>query len=1084
MNRHYLSFRNRRPPWVTLICCGLWLVLLAGKADAGDLKSARHLLNRFCSECHSGSNAEAHLDLNQLSAEPAFGTQFRTWEKVIERLQDRRMPPSDAQQLTDSERRELIENVGDALDAYIQEHAGDPGRVVIRRLTSAEYAYLIEDLTGLDLIDDQDVASDAVGGAGFTNAGEAQFVEDATLERYLAAAKKVAAHAVIGAGPLVFDVNPGMTGRELSAIHRIQEIYRQHGFRTAAGEGGKPFGLEIYPTAFYVAWRFRHRLALEQPNATLPQLARENGLEPRFAEYVYSVLSASTHSFPIIEIVERWRDLPAPGSTSDQAVRDECREVYDRLRYWQHLLASSSSDEEEASVLTGDVELTSESSFKATLNWPEGASSASFELSVLPVANAAAKPLVRWRNPRLRFRRDRKWTPYESLRSIVALSSANNVQFGHHPMGAELDANDFVLGETEKLEVDFPIPSGATSAQLVVDVVLDVKHGDESVVRCTVSDGINPGETVAATGTYSTLLADPDGATYRWLKPGIQEFAQQLPEISHREPAPSDRDPIPAPFDGTYNCAERNYFHAKVKYHRDDQFLVRYLLDDATRRRLDDAWADLVTSFDYHDEFLSVVARKFGLPASRRVAEMDESWIAKLPAEPRAYIERLHDDYVGAQRALVVAQLPHVEQALEFAERAWRRPLTREERERLGAFYSRLREKDQLEHAPALRLLLARILVAPAFLYLAEAPPASPAAAPLSAWELASKLSFFLWSSVPDDELRQAASAGRLHDPAVLAEQARRMLRDPKARRLATEFYGQWFGFYRFDRHRGIDAVRFPEFSDSIKQAMYDEAVSFFTYVVREDRPVHEILFADYTFVNAELSRHYGLPMKDSREIAKIDGTGKFHRGGLLRLGAVLTVTSAPLRTSAVKRGDWILRRVLGTPVPPPPADAGSIAADDVQTDGLSLKQRLEVHRRNATCMNCHSRMDPLGFALENYDPIGRWRDRYRDGQPIDAGGVLNDGVEIAGTDGLLDYLNEHRRQFYQTMSVRLLSYALGRAELASDRPLLTEVTDELEHSGKLSDAVARIVASRQFRYGRGSNPATETDSRTTGKQP
>lgn len=1048
-----------------VICCLLGPAMLAEAARADEF-AARPLVVRFCGDCHGGEGAEAHLDLEQLSAQPEFATRFRTWEKVIERLNDGRMPPAESPQPSEAQRRELTEAVARALEMYVNEHAGDPGRVVMRQLTSAEYAYSIEDLTGLNLIDQHDFVSDAVGGAGFTNAGDAQFVQDATLERYLEAAKKVAAHAVIGAGPLEFDVDPGQTGQELSAIRRIQAIYRRHGFRTASGEGGKPFGLELYPTAFYVAWRFRHRQALSQPDSTLADLARENGLEPRFAEFINSVLTEPTQSFPTSEIVSRWRDLPGPDGASDPDVRAACGELYDRLRSWQQLLASASSDEEEAPVLTADVELTSTRSFKATLNWAGEATSAQIELSVLPVAKTEAKSLVLWHKPRIRFRKNRKWTPYQPLRSVLPPENAGGLSFGRHPAGIEIDRNDFVLGETEKLVLDFPIPSGATSAQLAVDVALDLKHGDECVVRCTVSDGANPGETVAATGTYSALLADPDGATYLWLKPGIHEFARKLPEISHREPAPSDRDPIPAPFDGAYNTAERNHFHAKIKYHRDDQFLVEHLLDDSTRRRLDEAWTDLLTSFDYHDEFFHVVTQKYHLPDDRRMATLDAAWVASLPAEPREFVERLHDDYIARQRALAAAEPQQLEQALEFAGRAWRRPLSEAEQDRLRAFYHDLRTK-QTDHALALRLLLARILVAPAFLYRAEASPPSSASAALSDWELANRLSYFLWSSIPDEELRQAAASGRLQDANTLADQARRMLRDPKARRLATEFFGQWFGFYRFDRHRGVDGGRFPEFTDSLKQAMYDEAVSFFTHIVRADRPLGEILFADYTFADAELARHYGLPAGELRETSKVEGAGQYHRGGLLRLGAVLTVTSAPLRTSPVKRGDWILRRVLGTPVPPPPANAGSIAADDVAGDGRTLRQRLEAHRRDATCANCHSRMDPLGFALEHYDPIGRWREQYRDEQPIDASGVLNDGTEISGPQALLDYLKEHQRQFHQTLSTRLLSYALGRTELASDQPLLNELAGELERGGKFSDLVARIVSSRQFRFRR-----------------
>jgi hypothetical protein len=252
---------------------------------------------------------------------------------------------------------------------------------------------------------------------------------------------------------------------------------------------------------------------------------------------------------------------------------------------------------------------------------------------------------------------------------------------------------------------------------------------------------------------------------------------------------------------------------------------------------------------------------------------------------------------------------------------------------------------------------------------------------------------------------------------------------------------------------------------------MYDEAVSFFEHIVREDRPAGEILFADYTFLNRQLARHYGIDREEiDRDNAPADrpllvsGVSQHRRGGLLRLGAVLTVTSAPLRTSPVKRGDWILRRVLGTPVPPPPADAGSIPPDDVLADGRTVRERLEAHRRDASCVNCHSRMDPLGFALEHFDAVGRWRDEYRDGTAIDAAGTLHDGTSISGPDGLHQYLREQEQQFQRTLCSKLLGYALGRSEIASDRPLIEQMLSGLDKDAGISGLVVYVVTSRQFR--------------------
>ena len=221
------------------------------------------------------------------------------------------------------------------------------------------------------------------------------------------------------------------------------------------------------------------------------------------------------------------------------------------------------------------------------------------------------------------------------------------------------------------------------------------------------------------------------------------------------------------------------------------------------------------------------------------------------------------------------------------------------------------------------------------------------------------------------------------------------MLADAKARRLATEFFGQWLGFYHFDQHKGVDTSRFPEFTDDVKEAMYDEAVSFFEHIIRKDRPVREILFADYTFLNKALAKFYGVKkeIKSTEQPELVEGANAFHRGGLLRLGAVLTATSAPLRTSPVKRGDWVLRRVLGTPVPPPPADAGSMPADDKLFGGLSLRARSwKQHKRNASCANCH--------LAHRSARVSRWSTtirpgagaiKYADGKPIedcgDAGG-------------------------------------------------------------------------------------------------
>ncbi len=1048
---------------LTVVLC------LSATAEEPKLPPVAHgLFKQYCFDCHGSATAEGQINLEQMSAKPAFNTSFKKWEKVAAAVEASRMPPKDAEQPTAEQREQLIKLVRGELKAAAEQNAGDPGNVVLRRLTSAEYAYAIQDLTGLDLDLDREFVSDAAGGEGFTNVGTVQFLDDSGLERYLQAAKKVADHAVIGSGPLQFFSDPGKTGLELSAINRIRQIYRDYGFRTAAGEGGVPFGLDRYPNAFFAAWRYEHRAAPGLKDTPLGEFAKDEGLSPRFVEHVHSVLTSKSVSFPTAEIVARWRLLPVPTVSNDRAeeVRALCDELYRFMSDWQVRLARAVGDDEEAPILSENtIQVRQKHSFVARFAWMEPPAKTRVQFAVLsgdPSRNVES--VVVWKNPRMRFRRlSSRRGEAEAVSEFVSEEALHAFAFGQHPRGGEVGPQDFVTVGSQSRMFDLEVPEGTRGLEVIVDVELDLARGEDCVVRASIIEGEDP----AKVKTNSALLAEPDGKAFEVWKAGVIQFARLLPQVSQREAAPSDRDPIPYPFENTYNTPERNYFHTAVKYHRDDTFLYEYLLDEAARTRLDQAWSDLLGSFEYHDILLRFTAEKYKVDlAGRTVVYLDKAWLDRVPPEAGQYLRRLRDDYLRIKQDLHSAQPRHVAEAFNFASRAWRRPLTGDEKSRLAAFYEEQRNTAKLDHTQAMRALVTRVLVAPEFLYRAERASDAKVTAALTNHELASRLSFLVWSSLPDDELRRAAAAGELSDPVQLSKQARRMLVDPKARRFATEFFGQWLGFYQFDRYRGVDSEKFPEFNESLRAALYDEAISFFEHVVRADRPVQEILFADYAFLNDELAKHYEIENASlSSASSRIENMAASHRGGLMGLGAVLAVTSAPLRTSPVKRGDWILRRVLDTPVPPPPANAGSIAADDSPADGKTVRQRLEAHRSDAACVNCHSRIDPLGFALEHYDLLGRWRETYRNGDTIDDAITFGSGPPIAGPEGLRVYLRDHQDQFYRTLITKLLAYSLGRGELASDRALVEKMTAKVRAGeGTVADLVVEIVQSRQFR--------------------
>ena len=1089
----YLRIAKRTGVQFALLC----VVLLNGggtqlnAVERDFLRTTAPLLQEFCSDCHGDRDPEAKVSFSQLLLRPDFPNNFRTWRTTGEMLQQRRMPPQDAPQPNAQQRQQMVAAVRQQLRQTAEQHAHDPGRVVLRRLTSAEYAYSIQDITGVALHHQADITGDAAGGEGFANVGAVQFMQDSTLERYLDAAKHVAAHAVIGTGPLRFFEAPGQTGLELSAIARIQKIYRDHGFRTAAGEGGEAFGLDRYAKGFFATWQFRFRQQHGDADRTLAELAIQEGIDVRFAEYLWRLLNQSSHSFPASDIAARWQQLPAsaagvPAGQFAEDIRLRCHQIHKVMHDWQTRLGQNADAKEEAPVLAaGTFSVERSKLFEMNVNWPKGTSVAHLRLKV-ESANRDGNPnaVVIWRAADVQFRDpERRLTTPEHLSTLVSNKDADRLGFGRSTGNSAIGPHDFVtVGTEQPFEFELPVQDGATSAKLTVTAEIDVQDGDDCIVRCTIAqqEETDQGKQVSA------LLANAEGAAFTHWKAGVLDFARLLPQVSHGEPAPSDRDPIPAEFDNTYNNAERNFYHYRIKYHRNDDFLVDNILDDATRRQLNAAWMDLLGSFQYHDTYVRFLAQKHAVDiGDYSIAQPDSEVINRFTGKPRATVQQLQHSYHTIQQAMQAAEVGHLDDVIEFADRAWRRPLRSEEQERLRLYYKHLRHQDQLNHRGALRTLLARILTAPDFLFRAErhhmadvSPSPDVRAVALSDWELASRLSYFLWSSAPDEQLRQCAADGTLSHPAQLTAQVRRMLKDSKSRRLATEFFGQWFGFYRFDRYRGVDPGRFPEFTDNLKAALHDEAVAFFAHIVRNDRPIHDILFADYAFLNSELAEHYGIAAGDldnrHRFVADLSGQ---HRGGLLGLGAVLTVTSAPLRTSPVKRGDWVLRRVLGTPVPPPPADAGSIPAEDVLADGLTVRMRLQAHRRDASCMNCHSRIDPLGFALEQYDTLGRWRETYRDGQAIETSGKLHDGSVLSGTDGLRKYLQQNEHLFQRTLCTKLVGYALGRRESISDVQLIEQMTAGISEGDRFSALVERLVHSPQFRYRR-SVVGQSTDTR------
>jgi hypothetical protein len=353
----------------------------------------------------------------------------------------------------------------------------------------------------------------------------------------------------------------------------------------------------------------------------------------------------------------------------------------------------------------------------------------------------------------------------------------------------------------------------------------------------------------------------------------------------------------------------------------------------------------------------------------------------------------------------------------DLARRAYRRPVTSDEIDSLMHF---VEQADTIDNG--MQLALEAILVSPRFLFRIE--PAASLNESLDDFQFASRRSYFLWSSMPDNELFALAEQHRLRDPDVLRAQIHRMLLDPKSRALTENFGGQWLQIRNLSSLQP-DPAKFPEFTNELRRDMQIETQLFFQSIIRDDRPISDFLAANYTFLNQRLAVFYGIPSVEGAQFRRVDLSPDSHRGGILTQASVLTVSSYPARTSPVLRGKWILENLLDSPPPPPPPNIPKLDETAIGA-AASMRERLEEHRSNPACKGCHARMDPLGFGLENYDAIGRWRTHDRN-LPIDASGSLPNGQSFEGPEGLKKFLLKGQDRFARCLASKLMTYALGR---------------------------------------------------------
>jgi hypothetical protein len=963
-------------------------------------QTVRPFMASYCTGCHSGPTPEASFDLQRYTTLESVVEDFGHWALVLSKLTAQEMPPKGVKQPSAELRQQVIAWINAVRKHEARKHPGDPGPVLARRLSNAEYNYTIRDLTGVDLRPAREFPIDPANQAGFDNSGESLSISPALMAKYLDAARQVANHLVLKLDGISFVPHPMLveTDRERYAIQRIVNFYDR-----------QPTDFAQY---FEAVWRYKHRVALAQPKATLASLAAQSKVSPRYLALVWEALEQTKEEVgPLVKLQAMWRELPAPKGDAPNLARAGCTQMRDYV-----------------AKIRRHTE-------KVFTNVEAPGLSANFQ----PIAVHRLRLLASHR---------RGFDP-----------SALRVAGEPLPQGFVVTRGP-TFGNREAEELKRAIAAYIKERQEDPDLVVPA------------------GERVRYEAAFARFSS-------------VFPTAFCLRERGRFYPITSmDKER----FLGAG-------FHNIMGYFRDDTPLIELILDENGKKELDTLWQEFDFIADYtvrtYSQFIYNAGEGGGLrrnvdrPSQNEFAT--EASIFRLrdqilanaapgtdPALLQAikdYFDRNNTQIRWLERARMEAEPRHLDALTKFAARAYRRPLAQEERDDILAYYRELRTQKGLTHEEALRASIASILTSPDFLYRVDLVNANLGASaktanqtaghrPLSGYSLASRLSYFLWSSMPDDELLVHAAAGDLSKPAVLAAQVRRMLKDSRARALATEFGGNWLDFRRFESHNAVDRERFPSFTNELREAMFEEPIRFITDVVQNDRPVLDLLYGNYTFVNRTLAQHYGMPTASGGqdEWVRVNNARAYGRGGLLPMAVFLTQNAPGLRTSPVKRGYWVVRRTLGEAIPPPPPVVPELPHDESKSD-LPVRDLLAKHRENKACASCHARFDSFGLTFEGFGPVGERRTKDLAGRPVDVNATFPGGAQGTGLDGLLTYIRANREQdFLNNLSEKMLVYALGRSLLISDEPLLEAMQTKLAASGyKMSALIETIVTSPQF---------------------
>lgn len=1065
------SVTNPTPPVRLLRVAAVLPALLGLGTTLGvetDMAELREILAGNCYECHGSAEAEQDVDYENMSDEELLAD-AELLDLSLFMIEENEMPPSRAEPLSDPDRKAILMGLEMALANLENANPGDPGVVVAPRVNHSEYDSVVRELTGLDLELGKLLVPDNQAGEGFLNVGAAQNMTVGQFEAYLSTAKTLVRHARVSPStgiewreaPLPPDATQpdGIRGELVEEWRQWHDDEWDAMFENHTRSVKQATGMFL-GAYFEAAWRYHHRAALGTPDASFEDIAANYDvrLYTTGVREIYELLTDEPEDEGLMVewLSERWHALPGP-EADDDAVRRDCRDLVKFIDKHGGGRADDWAGRIERYELKPDNKTRSQEARGKIHHgaWPywidlDKTEGRTLYLVVADGGDGNEGDFAFWENGLVRF--------------------ADGSEKPLHELTLPLTA---VTGETPawrdgKLRVHAPsvlqleMPDDAK--MLEIELRLDREHRETASIQTVILD--RPPRTTGhliGRGIPGASRGGFDRA--RKLARSI-EFLDRLDETDHKHPR-DDRafTDWPDNYSRFYEIEDqadtpRGAFGPlppEIYLHMDDAQLAE--LERLRNRVVDAAQPPL------HD--LATLFRENGLGDFPEGAIPDQKQLARLDAETREHAERL----VAEARDLLAEQEAAARELLRpFVERSWRRPVSDRDLDPLVGFYRDERSSGASFDA-SVKVAMSAALIHPHFLYRFNARNQDDKPRPLTGRELATRLAFTLWGSLPDDEL--LALGDDLRDDEILRAQLRRMREDERAVAMAREFAAHWLQFHDFEQSVTPDPDRFAGF-EKVKDDMTVEVELFFADLFRENRPVTNIIDADYAFLNKDLASWYGVGGVQHNDFRRVvlKGEDRARRGGIFGMGAVLVKYSEPLRTSPVRRGAWFHEHLLGNHLPSPPADVPPISDDERNEEGQSIREQLEEHRDNPTCFSCHDKIDPPGVALEKFDAVGRWRETDLAEMPIDdQGKFVETGRVLDGVEGLRHYVLELKEDFLATFCRELLGYCLGREVEPTDQLLIGRMLDALEADDlRPAAALEAVILSQQFRQRRNSN--------------